>query len=249
MPSIKTAIKVIRSKGLQYILFRSKYEFERRTGMLVGKYPTELKPVTIPSLAEWREKGCGWFFDDREIIKVTKYKAPELKEKMEHILKGDVLFFSKTWKPLGVDYDWVTNPETRYHYDACQHWTKINDFSKEAGDIKFVWEKSRFSWLLTICRYDYHFDEDHSEYALGQIIDWINKNPLNCGPNYKCSQETSLRVLNWLFALTFYRKSVALTEERWQKIVTSIYWQIDHVYKNINFSSSHVGNCSSFSKA
>ena len=53
MPSIKTAIKVIRSKSLRYILFRSKYEFERRTGMLVGKYPTEQKPVNIKETQEY----------------------------------------------------------------------------------------------------------------------------------------------------------------------------------------------------
>ncbi len=240
--------KILRSKSLRYILFRSKYELERKTGLLVRKYPFgevssfKLQILGLPTLDDWREKGCGWFFDDRDNLKVVKNKTPELKEKIDHILKGDVLFFSKTWKPLGLDYDWVTNPETGYHYDAHQHWTKINDFSQEAGDIKFVWEKSRFSWLLTVCRYDYHYDEDHAEFAIEQILDWIDKNPLNCGPNYKCSQETSIRILNWLFALNFYRKSEALTDNRWNKIITSIYWQTDHVMKNINFSRIAVRN-------
>ena len=216
--------------------------------MLTRKFPagkvssTKFQVSGLPSLAEWREGGCGWFFDNRESLQLSKVKSPELKDKMGHILDGDVLFFSKTWKPLGLDYDWVTNPETGYRYDARQHWTKVNDFSREAGDIKFVWEKSRFSWLLTVCRYDYHYDEDHAEFAISQILDWIDKNPLNCGPNYKCSQETSIRILNWLFALNFYRKSKALTEVRWDTIITSIYWQSDHVMKNINFSRIAVRN-------
>lgn len=234
--------RVLRSKSLQYILFRSSYELERKAGLLAKKYPTVLKPVTIPSLKDWREKGCGWYFQDRCTLTVPKVRSTQLKEKMEHILKGDVLFFSKTWKSLGLDYDWLTNPETGYHYDAKQHWTKVNDFSKEAGDIKFVWEKSRFSWLLTVCRYDYHYDEDHAEFIFSQILDWIDKNPLNCGPNYKCSQETSIRINNWLFALNFYKQSEALTEDRWEKIMTSIYWQTDHVMKNINFSRIAVRN-------
>lgn len=232
----------IRSKSLRYILFRSCYELERKAGLLAKKYPTELKPVTIPLLAEWRVKGGGWFFQDRDTLTVPKVKSVQLKGKIEHILKGDVLFFSKTWKTLGLDYDWVTNPETGYHYDAKQHWTKVNDFSKEVGDIKFVWEKSRFSWILTVCRYDYHFDEDHADFVFSQILDWIDKNPLNCGPNYKCSQEISIRINNWLFALNFYKQSDALTEERWEKIVTSIYWQTDHVMKNIYFSRIAVRN-------
>ena len=242
MGKIATLYKILKSKSLRYILFRSSYELERKAGLLAKKYPTVLKPVTIPPLAEWREKGCGWFFQDRDTLTVPKVKSTQLKEKMEHILKGDVLFFSKTWKSLGLDYDWVTNPETCYHYDAKQHWTKVNDFSKEAGDIKFVWEKSRFSWLLTVCRYDYHYDEDHAEFVFSQILDWIDKNPLNCGPNYKCSQETSIRINNWLLALNFYKQSAALTDDRWKKIITSIYWQTDHVMKNINFSRIAVRN-------
>ena len=234
--------RLFRNKGLRYVLFRSKYELERKTGLLALKFPTKMKPVPIPSLLYWRERGCGWFIEEKEKTRLVRQAPLPLKEKMEHIRKGDVLFFSKTWRELGLDYDWVTNPETGYHYDANQHWTKVNDFSQEAGDIKFVWEKSRFSWLLTVCRYDYHFEEDHAEFVISQILDWIDKNPLNCGPNYKCSQETSLRVLNWLFALNFYRLSDVLTEERWKRIITSIYWQVDHVYKNINFSRIAVRN-------
>lgn len=239
---MSSIVKILKSKSLKYIIFRSKYEFERKGGLLVRKYPTKLKAVAAPSLGEWRMKGCGWLFEDRERLNIPKTRTDGLKEKMDHLLKGDVLFFSKTWKPLGLSYDWVTNPETRYHYDVNQHWTKVDDFSEKAGDIKFVWEKSRFSWLLTVCRYDYHFEEDHAEFAISQILDWIEKNPLNCGPNYKCSQETSIRVLNWVFALSFYRNSEALTEERWKKIMTSIYWQTDHVMKNINFSRIAVRN-------
>lgn len=239
---MSSIVNILTSKSLKYTFFRSKYELERRSGILVWKYPTTLKPVAIPSLTEWREKGCGWLFEDRDSLQIPRTKMDLLKEKMEHLLKGDVLFFSKTWKPLGLNYDWVTNPVTGYRYDVRLHWTKVKDFSEEAGDIKFVWEKSRFSWLLTVCRYDYHFEEDHSEFVIGQILDWIEKNPLNCGPNYICSQETSIRILNWLFALNFYRKSEALTEDRWNTIITSIYWQTVHVMKNINFSRIAVRN-------
>lgn len=242
MVSIKSAVKVIRNKSIKYLLFRSKYEIERKSGLLTHKFPTKLRPISGPSLSEWREMEANWFFKNRESLGIAKTKNPDLKEKMEHILEGDVLFFSKSWKELGMAYDWVTNPETGYHYNSSQHWTKVNDFSQEAGDIKFVWEKSRFSWLLTVCRYDYHFEENHAEFAIGQILDWIEKNPLNCGPNYKCSQEISIRINNWLFALNFYKNSTALTEERWKRILTSIYWQVDHVYKNINFSRIAVRN-------
>lgn len=242
MSNIKTKIQVLKSKSPRYILFRAWFTAQQKTGLLKRKFPTELKEVKIPSLSEWRLEADSYFFDCRELLQIPKETNEQLGDAMQHMLQGDVLFFNKIWKTLGLDYDWVTNPETGYHYNPHLHFTKIESLSEEAGDIKFTWEKSRFSWLCTICRYDYHYDEDHSEFVLNQILDWIDKNPLNCGPNYKCSQETSIRLNNWVFALHFYKNSNALTEERWKKIMTSIYWQIKHVYNNINYSRIAVRN-------
>ncbi|RZK13780.1 MAG: alginate lyase family protein, partial [Flavobacterium sp.] len=122
------------------------------------------------------------------------------------------------------------------------HWTEIETLDPDAGDIKYVWEKSRFSFLYTIIRYDYHFKQDQSEFALSEIISWIDSNPLNMGPNYTCSQELSIRMLNWIFALYYYKNSPNLTEERFEKILTSIYGQAQHVDKNLNFSLNTVRN-------
>lgn len=235
-------ISIIKSKSPRYLVFRSKYEFERRLGLLARKFPTQPKMVKLLSLEEWKNSRARYLFNDRTDVGVIKRQTDDLANAAKRVLQGDVRFFSREWKPLGLDWDYVTNPGNGYRYNAKQHWTKVNDYDEAAGDIKFVWEPSRFESLYTIVRYDHHFDDDHSEFVIGRILDWVDKNPLNCGPNYKCSQETSLRVLNWLFALNFYKNSPALTDERWQRIMTSIYWQIDHVYKNINFSRIAVRN-------
>ncbi len=76
----------------------------------------------------------------------------------------------------------------------------------------------------------------------GQITDWIEKNSLNCGPNYVCSQEISLRLLNWTFALHYYKHSPTLTEEIFGSVIRSIYWQARHVAANIDFSRIAVRN-------
>lgn len=239
---ISNIIQILRNKSVRYILFRAVYFLELKTGLLSFRFPAKCHTVPILLLNGWL-KECGhWFFNERKSIHVTKSRSAELKEKMAHIMSGDILFFGKEWKYLGLDYDWVTNPQTGYKYDVRRHWSKIQSLSREAGDIKFVWEKSRFSWLLTVCRYDYHFEEDHSDFVIEQILDWIDKNPLNCGPNYKCSQEISIRLNNWLFALHFYKYSKALTEGRFQRIITFIYGQACHVYSNINYSRISVRN-------
>jgi hypothetical protein len=136
----------------------------------------------------------------------------------------------------------LTNPDTGYKYDITKHWTKIKELDPANGDIKYVWEKSRFSYLYTIIRYDFHFQSDQSELVFKEILDWINKNPLNYGPNYISSQEIALRLLNWTFALYYYKNSPALTEEVFQKIIHSLYWQAKHIEKNIDFSRIAVRN-------
>lgn len=233
--------RIFTSKSIIYILFRSKYELERRCGLLALRFPIKPASVILPILEEWRATD-RYLFDNVNNISVQRKPNDELKRCCERIISGDIQFFSHKWIHLCNDYDWVTNPLTGYHYDVEQHWTKVQDFNKDAGDIKFVWEKSRFSYLYTIVRNDYHNNENHGDFVISQILDWIDKNPLNCGPNYKCSQEISLRVLNWLFALNFYKFHPCLTEDSWSIIIKSIYWQIDHVYKNINFSRIAVRN-------
>lgn len=224
------------------MLFRIQYEFKRKTGLLKSEYPIQLKTQPFISLDNWRKTAAPFFFLNKESLSFPKIPSKQLEEEANNILNGKIPFFSAEFKDLGKEYDWVTNPDSGHKYDVKKHWTEINDFSQEAGDIKFVWEKSRFSYLYTIIRYDYHFKKDYSTFVFSEIESWIAANPLNCGPNYKCSQEISLRVFNWLFVLYYYKNSPALTETRFQKIINSIYGQIRHVYSNINFSRIAVRN-------
>lgn len=242
MNKLQQIIQLYQNMGGIYFAFRAWYEFRRRSGLLKSQHPVNPEIKNYFSLDQWRKEAAPFFFESRETLTMEKVKDEQLKQDALRILNGELQFFSHEWKDLGKDYDWVTNPETGYHYDIKKHWTEIDDLTREAGDIKFTWEKSRFSYLYTIIRYDYHFDEDHAEFVYHEIEDWIAKNPINQGPNYKCSQEISLRILNWTFALYFYRNSEHLTEELFQKMMHYIYWQIQHVRSNINFSRISVRN-------
>lgn len=234
-------LNYIKNMKPRYLGFRVFYLIQSKLGVLKLRFPINPTPKIFLSKSEWLEfkipffEQTGDYLLNEDEIEILIYKA-------ENILKHKYTFFSSTEFNLGDGYDWVTNPDTGFKYNIKKHWTEINDFSKEAGDIKFVWEKSRFSFLYDLIRYDYHCKKDVSEFVFQQIEDFIDKNPINQGPNYKCSQEISLRVLNWAFALFYYKNSSSLSEERFQKIVNSIYYQLNHVYSNINFSRIAVRN-------
>lgn len=228
--------------GTRYMTYRIGFEIAKKTGSLKRKFPVKPDNKEFISLDDWKKLSIHFFFKSRESLSFPKQPNEKLKEKIMRLRNGELQFFNADYKVIGKDFDWITNPDSGFQYNIKQHWLDVNDFSAEAGDIKFVWEKSRFSYLNTIIRYDYHFSEDCSEWVFSEIESWIAANPINCGPNYKCSQEISLRMLNWLFALYYYKNSAALTEVRFQKIMHICYWQLHHVRQNINFSRIAVRN-------
>jgi len=228
--------------GWRYISFRARHEILLRSGLLKKRYPVAPPFNQYITLEEWKSQQAKFFFDSKESLSFPKNPEPQLKETFTNIKQGKLLLFNSILTDLGENYDWVTNPDSGFHYDVRKHWTEIADYSKEAGDIKFVWEKSRFSYLYDIIRYDYHFNADCGEMVFKDILSWIKSNPINCGPNYRCSQEMSLRVMNWAFALYYYKNSPFLTAEVFNQIQYAVYWQMVHVYKNIDFSRIAVRN-------
>lgn len=238
---MRTKIQLVQNMGMRYTFYRVRHELEKKLGVLKKKHPMNPPLKDFVSLESWRKETPKFFFQGKD-IPLTPNLEPSLKARVAAMKKGNYILFSKEEYNLGVAYDWVTNPITNYKYDATAHWSTIADLSEESGDIKFVWEKARFTFLTDVIRYDFHSQEDQSEFVFSQIIDFIEKNPINCGPNYRCSQEISLRVMNWILALYYYKDSVNLTEERFSKIMHVIYWQLHHVYHHIDFSRIAVRN-------
>ncbi|TCK70536.1 heparinase II/III domain-containing protein [Lonepinella koalarum] len=235
-------LQIYKNMGTRYFIYRVHHEIEKRLGLLKRKHPTDLSFSNHISLEQWRNEytvnNAGFLIN----FKNQERDFPVLEEKAKRILAGELEFFNAEWLYLGKGYNWITNPSNGYVYDANKHWSEIQDISEVAGDIKYVWEKSRFSWLLTLIRYDYYFEKDLSEFVFSEIESWIDHNHINKGPNWRCSQEISLRLFNWYFALNYYKDSAALTENRWEKIINVIYASFHHVYTHINFSRIAVRN-------
>lgn len=233
-------LEILRNMGLRYVLFRMWYSFQMKTGLLKHKFPPRVKSFDFPNIEEWRETNYPFVTDFKMLgaYNLTSENLSKLEIDAQRITNGEILFFSHEWKEIN---SWWVHPVSGYEYPRV-HFTEINDFSKEIGDIKYIWEKARFSWLFTLIRHDKHCGVDHAEFVLDSIENFIDDNPVNIGPHYKCSQEMSLRVFNWSFALFFYKNSKALTPERYSKILKSISGHYLHIRVNINFSRIAVRN-------
>lgn len=235
------AIQLVQNMGARYIFYRILHELEKRTGLLINRHPITPKKKEFITLDTWRNiLNTSTPFDNS--LDFSPKELETLSLSANKIFNGEIKYFNHEWKNIGLDYNWITNPESNFKYNINLHWSKISDFNSKNGDIKYVWEKSRFSYLLTIMRFDYHFKRDNSAFVFNEIESWIDANPINQGPNWKCSQEISLRLFNWFILLEYYKKSKELTAIRWNKIQNTIFWSIHHVYHHINFSRIAVRN-------
>jgi len=81
-------------------------------------------------------------------------------------------------------------------------WWKVPDFSA-SGDIKGVWELSRFEWVVALAQRARAGEATAAEQLDEWIADWCRENPPFRGVNWKCGQEASIRVLRLALAAAF----------------------------------------------
>lgn len=237
--------QILRNMGLRYLVFRLGYELLRRSGLLRWWYPAHFRKRQYPAWEIWRSQTAVLF--PFEVSNQDPSKLlPILQDRINKILSRHTCYFHGQWLK---SEDWHTHPITGYRYNPNQHWTSIPDFSETAGDIKYIWEKSRFAFVYDLIRYQQYSGQDFSEKVFSEIEDWIDRNPVNRGPNWMCSQEIALRTFSWTFVLFYYRNSATLDQQRFEKISESLYRQFQHVASNHRFARLAVRNNHSITEA
>ena len=99
----------------------------------------------------------------------------------------------------GSPPDWFATPFTSgERYDSDEPWWRIRDFANH--DIKDVWELSRFAWLVAMATEAASGEVGALDRINAWLESWAAENPPYRGPNWKCGQETSIRVLHLTLA-------------------------------------------------
>lgn len=97
--------------------------------------------------------------------------------------------------------DWHLSPFTGCRVQLAEApWWKIPDFDPNVGDIKAVWDASRFDWVLNFAQRVAAGQDVELNRLNAWLGDWVVKNPPYRGPNWKCGQEASIRVMHLAFA-------------------------------------------------
>lgn len=139
------------------------------------------------------------FFKHTRIrINIPERQKKDLLNYSDNILNGDIYYYSYKKINIGSTPNWFLNPFNGLEMDGKnRHWSELNDFNKKLGDIKHIWEQSRFNWVGSLaCAYKLTLDIKYLKKINDWFFSWSQQNPANTGPNWKCGQEASLRLIN-----------------------------------------------------
>lgn len=121
---------------------------------------------------------------------------------------------------------------------ALVPWWKIPDFDATRGDIKGVWELSRWDWLLLGCAQARAGDLSALNRLNAWMEDWSSRNPLALGPNWKCGQEASIRVLRMAAATLLLDGLAAPTAAA----ATLVAQHLERIVPTINYARGQANN-------
>jgi len=245
MNKVKRKFQLIKNYGLGFLLFRLYYAFERKTGLQKRKFKTRrwdnihLQEYLKSDITSLLTKERIFFFNPGNLPECESSYHHDIISKAGEILQNRFFYFFNNTYSLGEIPDWFLNPVTGKRAKSDIHWCDLNDFDPQVGDIKFIWEPSRFAWSYMLARaYAVTGEEKYTEKFWELFEHWLDSNPPNRGPNYYCGQECSLRLMAMCFAYFAFGNSLASTNSRKIKLIKAVAVHAERIDKNIQYAVS-----------
>ena len=91
-------------------------------------------------------------------------------------------------------------------WDARRPWWQIGDFETGLGDVKAVWEASRFDWVIAMAQRAAMGDSSEGGQLNDWLTNWVAHNRPFLGVNWKCGQESSIRLMRLVIASLILRE-------------------------------------------
>lgn len=135
--------------------------------------------------------------------------------------------------------NWHCNPLTGECISKPErNWWLIPDFETSIGDIKAIWELSRFDWVIAYAQQTLAGDPKSLRRLNYWLNDWCQHNPPYNGPNWKCGQESSIRVLHLAMAALILEQVNTTTKV----LVDLIELHIKRIIPTINYAIAQDNN-------
>tara|TARA_A100001015_G_scaffold243134_1_gene277972 strand:+ start:6119 stop:7954 length:1836 start_codon:yes stop_codon:yes gene_type:complete len=121
---------------------------------------------------------------------------------------------------------------------SLKNWWEIKDQNKDIGDIKLIWELSRFSWILKFIENYLDGQDEYLDICDEWINDWCDKNQPYKGPNWKCGQEASIRLISTLIGMTLLDE----IEKKNEQMIAFVLVHLERIIPTISYAISQNNN-------
>ncbi|MBT6329387.1 MAG: heparinase II/III-family protein [Kordiimonadaceae bacterium] len=170
--------------------------FIYRSLLKIGYYRQTMK------IKEFATDGIFFKISNPPIKPDNLHGSEKIISSADKLLCGELILFSHFDYQFQGCPDWFHDPFLGKTYSSNTHWTRIDEFGFQDSDVKILWETSRFSWAPTLAQaFIISGDLKYIKVLNRWMQDWCDKNPANQGIQWKCGQETSLRLLHFLTAV------------------------------------------------
>ena len=256
-----TAVHLLRHFGPEWLIFRLRYALRRRSGSL-----RRLLPVTTwadqsldtlfadtqladpERLARTREEyPVPFFFSERDrsqwqpLFAQWDEAATSPVPVADGLTEGVFRLFEHLEINLGRPPNWHLNPVTGEEFPRDRHWTEIEDFA--GGDIKLIWEASRFAWVYPLVRAYWRTGHERYPQLFWELLeDWQRANLPQQGVHWKCGQEIALRAMACCFGLFGFSGSPETTPQRLAGLVQMMAVSARRIEANLPYALSQRNN-------
>lgn len=168
-------------------------------------------------------------------------RSPSLRERIA-LLKADrCVYFFHQLSPEPID--WYHNPfeDTRAPRDRV--WCDIPDFEPSQGDPRVMWEPSRCAWAFDLAMAAARgMDEPLKEVYWRWVDSWMTACPPFNGLQWKCGQESSVRLIALLTGFWALGPESGKDAERWMQMARLAWATGYRVAHHIDYAVSQNNN-------
>lgn len=233
---------IYRAFGAKGLARRAWYVLNVRSGVFQRRLPTRLSFVGVRTVTWTHRFHVGDVRDRYRATGVGDLITDRVVGDANRLLEGEYPMYGADWKRVGWPPSWLVNPTTGVSYPAI-HWTGIPDDDATQGDIKDVWELSRFGSTFLLARAHALTGDDRFAEAWWRAVEsWAAANPPNSGVNWRCGQETSLRAIAWCFGLSTFGDHASSTPTRMALAGQLLGASLERVRPTIGYALSQRNN-------
>lgn len=243
MKSLILLINELFDLGIKGALWRIWFEFKRRSviapflNILFIKIKQKIflgqLDINYVTFGIIGRKKSSYFYKDENL---------NLIDEANNILEFKFTRFSNEIIEL-KSFDWFYEPESNIYWPSSISSERLLLEADKFGDIKLIWEITRFSWLMTLARaYLVSDNEEYLYFGLKAINSFYSKNPIGKGPHWCSEQEVAIRSYNILWFFDLCNSNINLSSEHKKNCISLLHLHYCYIKSHLSYAKNAIRN-------